>query len=137
MPTGILLLDKPRGLSSNRALQRVRKRLSRRQAPATWASLDPMATGMLPLCRDAATKVIAEIESGAQELSSSRCSSARAPTPATPKGDVVEELAGAAARRRAAIEAAADARFAASSQQVPPMYSALKREGRPLYRLAR
>ena len=65
MPTGILLLDKPQGLSSNGALQRVRKAYGA-QSAGHVGTLDPMATGMLPLCLDEATKVIAEIESGAK-----------------------------------------------------------------------
>ena len=65
MPSGIILLDKPKGLSSNGALQRVRKAY-RAASAGHVGTLDPMATGMLPLCLDEATKVIAEIESGAK-----------------------------------------------------------------------
>ena len=65
MPSGIILLDKPQGLSSNGALQRVRKAY-RAASAGHVGTLDPMATGMLPLCLDEATKVIAEIESGAK-----------------------------------------------------------------------
>src|SRR6186997_1775650 len=65
MPNGILLLDKPQGLTSNGALQRVRKAFGASSAGHV-GTLDPMATGMLPLCLDEATKVIAEIESGAK-----------------------------------------------------------------------
>src|SRR5687768_1053844 len=65
MPNGILLLDKPQGLTSNGALQRVRKAYGARSAGHV-GTLDPMATGMLPICLDEATKVIAEIESGAK-----------------------------------------------------------------------
>src|SRR6187551_3557129 len=63
MPTGIIVLDKPRGLTSNGALQRVRKAFGAKSAGHV-GTLDPMATGMLPLCLDEATKVIAEVESG-------------------------------------------------------------------------
>src|SRR5688500_19922866 len=65
MPNGILLLDKPTGLTSNGALQRVR-RAYKASSAGHVGTLDPMATGMLPLCLDEATKVIAEIESGAK-----------------------------------------------------------------------
>ena len=65
MPTGIILLDKPRGLTSNGALQRVRKAFGAKSAGHV-GTLDPMATGMLPLCLDEATKVIAEIEAGSK-----------------------------------------------------------------------
>jgi tRNA pseudouridine55 synthase len=75
MPSGILLLDKPQGLTSNGALQRVRRAFGADSAGHV-GTLDPMATGMLPICLDEATKVIAEIESGAKarrEMSSRRC----------------------------------------------------------------
>src|SRR5262245_10788113 len=65
MPTGIILLDKPTGVTSNGALQRVRKAF-RADSAGHVGTLDPMATGMLPLCLDEATKVIAEIEGGAK-----------------------------------------------------------------------
>src|SRR5512146_1873787 len=65
MPTGIIVIDKPRGITSNGALQRVRKAFGARSAGHV-GTLDPMATGMLPICLDEATKVIAEIESGAK-----------------------------------------------------------------------
>src|SRR5213082_2739094 len=60
MPSGILLLDKPRGLTSNAALQRVRALLSRPKAGHV-GTLDPLATGMLPLCLGEATKIAGEI----------------------------------------------------------------------------
>ena len=133
MPTGILLLDKPRGLTSNGALQRVRKAYGASSAGHV-GTLDPMATGMLPLCLDEASKVIAEIESGAKcyeftvELGARTDTGdadgevvERSPVPPLDAGAVKTVLAG----------------FHGLQQQVPPMYSALKREGRPLYELAR
>ena len=60
MASGILLLDKPRGLSSNAALQRVRSLLGRPKAGHV-GSLDPLATGMLPICLGEATKIAGEI----------------------------------------------------------------------------
>src|SRR5690348_17385847 len=60
MPTGILLLDKPEGLSSNAALQRVKRLLGERKAGHV-GSLDPLATGMLPICLGEATKVAADL----------------------------------------------------------------------------
>ena len=65
MPNGIILLDKPTGVTSNGALQRIRKAF-RAGSAGHVGTLDPMATGMLPVCLDEATKVIAEIESGAK-----------------------------------------------------------------------
>jgi tRNA pseudouridine55 synthase len=133
MPTGILLLDKPQGLTSNGALQRVRKAFGARSAGHV-GTLDPMATGMLPLCLDEATKVIAEIESGSKCYEFTIQLGARTDT-GDAEGQVIE-------RQPVPVLATADvettvARFRGVQQQVPPMYSALKRDGRPLYELAR
>ena len=133
MPNGILLLDKPTGLTSNGALQRVRRAFNASSAGHV-GTLDPMATGMLPLCLDEATKVIAEIESGAKAYEFTIQLGARTNT-GDAEGTVVEE-APVPALDSAAIERVL-AGFRGVQQQVPPMYSALKREGRPLYELAR
>lgn len=133
MPTGILLLDKPQGLTSNGALQRVRKAYGAESAGHV-GTLDPMATGMLPICLDQATKVIAEIESGAKAYEFTVQLGARTDT-GDAEGQVVETLP-VPPLDAAAVEAVL-ARFRGIQQQVPPMYSALKREGRPLYELAR
>lgn len=133
MPTGILLLDKPQGLTSNGALQRVRRAYGAGSAGHV-GTLDPMATGMLPICLDQATKVIAEIESGAKAYEFTLQLGARTDT-GDAEGQVVET------RPVPALDAAAVetvlATFRGIQQQVPPMYSALKRDGRPLYELAR
>jgi tRNA pseudouridine55 synthase len=133
MPTGIILLDKPRGLTSNGALQRVRKAFGARSAGHV-GTLDPMATGMLPLCLDEATKVIAEIEAGSKAYEFTVQLGARTDT-GDAEGQVVETLP-VPAPDAAALDAVL-IRFRGTQQQVPPMYSALKREGRPLYELAR
>ncbi|MEO8018875.1 MAG: tRNA pseudouridine(55) synthase TruB [Pseudomonadota bacterium] len=133
MPTGIILLDKPRGLSSNGALQRVRKAYKASSAGHV-GTLDPMATGMLPLCLDEATKVIAEIESGAKCYEFSVQLGARTDT-GDAEGKVVEKQP-VPALDAVRIETVLGA-FRGVLTQVPPMYSALKREGRPLYELAR
>src|SRR5262245_49586877 len=125
MPSGILLLDKPRGLTSNGALQRVRKAF-RASSAGHVGTLDPMATGMLPLCLDEATKVIAQIESGAKCYEFTVKLGARTDT-GDADGSVVEEAA-VPALDAARIEATL-ARFRGIQQQVPPMYSALKRDG--------
>src|SRR3982751_5864939 len=88
MPTGILLLDKPQGLTSNGALQRLRKAFGAKSAGHV-GTLDPMATGMLPLCFDEATKVIAEIESGAKCYEFTIQLGARTDT-GDAEGDIVE-----------------------------------------------
>ena len=130
---GIVLLDKPVGMSSNQALQRVRRLYSARKAGHTGA-LDPLATGVLPLCFGQATKVAglmldanktyrATLALGTRTATGDREGEIveTRPLPALGRGDVQDVLA----------------RFLGSSQQVPPMYSALKRDGEPLYKLAR
>jgi tRNA pseudouridine55 synthase len=133
MPSGILLLDKPPGLSSNGALQRVRSLLGREKAGHV-GSLDPLATGMLPVCLGEATKVAGEILAGRKCYRFTVTLGARTTT-----GDAegtVSERAAVPALERSHI-AAVLARFLGEGQQVPPMYSAIKRAGQPLYRLAR
>src|SRR5689334_3350713 len=133
MPTGILLLDKPQGLTSNGALQRVRKAFGAKSAGHV-GTLDPMATGMLPLCLDEATKVIAEVESGGKCYEFTVELGTRTDT-GDADGEVVERAA-VPALDAARIEGVLAA-FRGTQKQVPPMYSALKRDGRPLYALAR
>jgi tRNA pseudouridine55 synthase len=133
MPSGILLLDKPRGLTSNGALQRVRKAYGAASAGHV-GTLDPMATGMLPICLDEATKVIAEIESGGKAYEFTLALGRRTDT-GDAEGEVVETLA--VPRLDDATIESALAKFRGVLSQVPPMYSALKRAGRPLYELAR
>lgn len=133
MPTGIIVIDKPQGLTSNGTLQRVRKAYGAHSAGHV-GTLDPMATGMLPVCLDEATKVIAEIEAGAKAYEFTVQLGHRTDTGDT-EGRVVEEAPVPvldAARLESALAA-----FRGVQQQVPPMYSALKRDGRPLYELAR
>lgn len=133
MPTGIIVIDKPRGLTSNGTLQRVRKAFGARSAGHV-GTLDPMATGMLPLCLDEATKVIAEVESGGKCYEFTIELGARTDT-GDAEGEVIERAAVPPldpARVQATL-----ASFRGTQPQVPPMYSALKRDGRPLYELAR
>ena len=133
MPTGIILLDKPRGLTSNGALQRVRKAFGARSAGHV-GTLDPMATGMLPLCLDEATKVIAEIEAGSKAYDFTLQLGARTDT-GDAEGQVVETQS--VPSLDAATLDSVLVRFRGPQSQIPPMYSALKRDGRPLYELAR
>jgi len=133
LPTGIILLDKPQGLTSNGALQRVRRAYGAESAGHV-GTLDPMATGMLPLCLDEATKVIAEIESGGKCYEFTVQLGDRTDT-GDAEGQVVEQQP-IPAFDPAAVERALSG-FRGTIQQVPPMYSALKRDGRPLYELAR
>jgi len=133
MPSGILLLDKPLGLSSNAALQRVRRLLGGVKAGHA-GSLDPLATGMLPICLGEATKIVGDIVSGEKRYRFTVSLGARTAT-----GDAEGEVTARAAvpvLSRAAVEAVL-AGFLGPQSQVPPMYSALKQGGAPLYRLAR
>jgi tRNA pseudouridine55 synthase len=133
MSSGILLLDKPQGLSSNGALQRVRHALGRIKGGHT-GSLDPMATGMLPICLGEATKIAGDLLEGRKAYLFTARLGSRTST-GDLEGEVVETLA-VPADFMARLEAAAAA-LRGPIRQVPPMYSALKRDGQPLYKLAR
>lgn len=128
-----MLLDKPAGLSSNRALQRVRHAL--RAAKAGHAgTLDPMATGMLPLCFGHATKTCGRVLSGAKAYRA--CLRLGAAT------DTGDALGAVIARAEVPAFRAADvervlAGLRGSTEQTPPMVSALKFRGERLYELAR
>nr|BBD50171.1 tRNA pseudouridine synthase B [Haliea sp. ETY-M] len=131
--SGILLLDKPAGLSSNGALQRA-KRLYRAAKAGHTGSLDPLATGVLPLCFGEATKFSQYLLDADKRYSATIVLGERTDT-CDAEGEVLETR-DASAVDRAAIEAALDA-FRGDILQRPPMYSALKRDGQPLYKLAR
>jgi tRNA pseudouridine55 synthase len=133
MLSGILLLDKPLGLSSNAVLQRVRRTLGVDKAGHV-GSLDPLATGMLPICLGEATKIAADVLSGRKCYRFTIGLGARTAT-GDREGAVVE-TAPVPALDPTAIEAIRQ-RFLGRQTQIPPMYSALKRDGQPLYKLAR
>jgi tRNA pseudouridine55 synthase len=131
--TGILLLDKPLGLSSNGALQRVR-RLFHGEKAGHVGSLDPLATGMLPICLGEATKIAGEVLAGKKRYRFTIALGARTAT-GDVEGPVVESLP-VPQIERSKLDAVL-ARFIGVTTQVPPMYSAIKRDGQPLYKLAR
>ncbi|MGD9599357.1 MAG: tRNA pseudouridine(55) synthase TruB [Steroidobacteraceae bacterium] len=133
MPSGILLLDKPRGLSSNAALQRVKHAFGAGKAGHV-GSLDPLATGMLPICLDEATKIAGEILAGRKRYEFTVALGSRTATGDT-EGEVVE-TAPVPELDTARIEAVLES-LTGVQQQVPPMFSALKQAGQPLYALAR
>ena len=133
MRSGILLLDKPAGLSSNAALQRVRRTLGLEKAGHV-GSLDPLATGMLPICLGEATKIAGDILSGRKCYRFTVGLGARTATGDT-EGPVVE-TAPVPTLEPSTLEAVRQ-RFLGRQSQIPPMYSALKRDGQPLYKLAR
>ncbi len=130
---GILLLDKPLGLSSNTALQIVRRLYNADKAGHT-GSLDPLATGLLPVCLGEATKLCGYLLDADKRYRARVRLGARTST-GDGEGEVVA-TSDAALVSRADLEAAIP-RFLGEIEQVPPMYSALKRDGEPLYRLAR
>lgn len=133
MTDGILLLDKPLGLSSNTAVQRVRRAFGRVKAGHT-GSLDPLATGMLPVCLGEATKVAGYLLDGDKEYQFTLRFGERTAT-GDLEGEVVERRPIPADPRTQILSSLP--MFRGEISQVPPMYSALKRDGQPLYRLAR
>lgn len=130
---GILILDKPPGLSSNKALQRVKHLFNAAKAGHT-GSLDPLATGVLPLCFGEATK-LSQYLLDADKIYESTFTLGVATTTGDAEGEE-RSRADASAITRNQIEAAM-APFCGSIEQIPSMYSAIKHEGRPLYELAR
>jgi tRNA pseudouridine55 synthase len=130
---GIFLLDKPEGISSNRALQIVRRLYQARKGGHT-GSLDPFATGMLPLCLGEASKTAGYmLNSGKTYRACARLG--QATETGDTEGEVVEELA-IPALEPETIENVFR-QFTGTIDQIPPMYSALKHEGRRLYEIAR
>jgi tRNA pseudouridine55 synthase len=132
-PSGILLLDKPLGCSSNAALQRVRRCAGGAKAGHA-GSLDPLASGMLAICLGEATRLAGEIEAGRKAYRFVLQLGERTAT-GDAEGEVIERTP-IPPLARIDVEQVL-ARFTGAQQQMPPMYSALKRDGVPLYRLAR
>ena len=130
---GVLLLDKPQGITSNRALQIVKRLFAAAKAGHT-GSLDPLATGLLPICLGNATKMSAFLLDADKHYRVTARLGERTDT-ADADGDVVEtqpvpELD--EARLQAVLR-----EFTGDIDQVPPMYSALKKDGKRLYEIAR
>lgn len=129
---GVLLLDKPLGMTSNAALQKARWLFNAAKAGHT-GTLDPLATGLLPLCFGEATKFAGGLLD-ADKTYEARVQLGVTTTTADAEGEVLE-------RREVALTApqleAMLARFVGAIEQLPPMYSALKRDGRALYEYAR
>lgn len=130
--SGVLLLDKPRGLSSNQALQKVRWLYQAEKAGHT-GTLDPFATGLLPLCLGEATKFSQRLLDADKAYSALVCLGTRTDT-GDVDGTVIEQRP--VNLERAAVEAVLP-RFRGWIEQVPPMYSALKVDGKALYEYAR
>ena len=130
---GIILLDKPAGLSSNAALQQV-KRLFNAQKAGHTGSLDPLATGLLPLCLGEATKITSYLLDADKKYQGIAKLGVRTNT-ADAEGDILQTRA-VPVLSDSTIEMALDS-FRGEISQIPPMHSALKLNGKPLYELAR
>jgi len=130
---GILLLDKPKGISSNAALQQVKNLFNAQKAGHT-GSLDPLATGVLPICLGEATKITSYLLDSDKKYQGVAKLGVRTNT-ADAEGDVLQTRP-VPILSDDTIEMAIDS-FRGEISQVPPMHSALKLNGKPLYELAR
>ncbi len=130
---GILLLDKPSGITSNEALQQVKRLYYAKKAGHT-GSLDPLASGVLPICMGEATKVSAFLLD-ADKRYQVRCQLGVKTATADAEGEVLETRP-VAQYASSLLETVFD-EFRGDIEQIPPMYSALKHEGQRLYKLAR
>lgn len=129
---GVLLLDKPLGLSSNDALQKARRLFSAAKGGHT-GTLDPLASGLLPLCFGEATKFSADLLDADKTYEAELKLGVETDT-----GDAEGQVtATATVNVEKAQFLALLPQFTGPIEQVPPMHSALKRDGRPLYELAR
>lgn len=130
---GVLLLDKPLGLSSNQALQKA-KWLLRADKAGHTGTLDPLATGVLPLCFGAATK-FSQQHLDAHKRYHAVLRLGEATTTGDAEGEVIR-TADVSALTQADLDSLASA-MQGPQNQVPPMYSALKKDGKALYEYAR
>ncbi|CBV44019.1 tRNA pseudouridine(55) synthase TruB [Halomonas elongata] len=130
---GVLLLDKPRSVSSNHALQRAR-RLFQAQKAGHTGTLDPMATGLLPICFGEATKFSSHLLE-ADKVYRTRVELGTVTDTGDAEGEVVERREVPALGEAGLRETLTH--FIGEIEQVPPMHSALKHQGRKLYELAR
>lgn len=131
--TGVLLLDKPVGSTSNAALQEVKQLYGAAKAGHT-GSLDPLATGMLPICFGEATK-FAQFMLDADKHYVCRAKLGVRTATGDSDGEVLSEHDVPSVSQEG-LESLLD-RLRGPIEQIPPMYSAIKHEGQPLYKLAR
>jgi tRNA pseudouridine55 synthase len=129
---GVLLLDKPLGLSSNQALQKV-KWLLRAEKAGHTGTLDPLATGVLPLCFGAATK-FSQMHLDADKRYEATVRLGQKTSTGDAEGEVIQTrpVQFNAAEMNSVVE-----QFTGPVKQVPPMHSALKKDGKALYEYAR
>ncbi len=130
---GVVLLDKPEGMSSNQALQQVKSLFGAQKAGHT-GSLDPLASGMLPVCFGRATRLSAFLLD-ANKRYVTRALLGHSTTTGDAEGEVLEELP--VPELGPDFLAETLERFSGEIEQIPPMYSALKHQGTRLYQLAR
>jgi tRNA pseudouridine55 synthase len=131
--TGIIVVDKPTGRSSNHVLQQVKRLFDAKKAGHT-GSLDPLATGLLPICLGEATKVSSYLLD-ADKRYQVTCQLGVLTDSGDSDGNVIETNAVTEFTQQQL--ATIVKKFLGKQQQVPPMYSALKYNGQPLYKLAR
>ncbi len=132
---GVLLLNKPLGLSSNQALQKA-KWLLRAEKAGHTGTLDPLASGVLPLCFGAATK-FSQLQLNAPKTYHAVARLGIKTSTADVEGDVLLERSVDAAALTPERLLAVQQQFTGSISQVPPMHSALKKDGKALYEYAR
>ncbi|MCK5648689.1 MAG: tRNA pseudouridine(55) synthase TruB [Gammaproteobacteria bacterium] len=130
---GILVLDKPTGITSNKALQKV-KHLFNAQKAGHTGSLDPLATGVLPICLGEATKV-SHYLLDADKRYRAKCILGSVTTTGDSDGEIIQQKPVPELTKDDILELLLS--FTGLQDQTPPMYSALKHNGRPLYEYAR
>ncbi len=130
---GVLLLDKPAGCTSNQALQRV-KRIYQAEKAGHTGSLDPLATGLLPICFGEATKLSAYLLD-ADKRYVVRAKLGEKTDTADAEGEVIAKSDARSIQRESLL--AQLPRFSGALKQIPPMVSALKHQGERLYEIAR
>jgi len=135
---GVVLLDKPAGMSSQGAVTAVKRAFNADKAGHT-GTLDPMATGLLPICLGEATKYSQDLLEANKSYIARVKFGARTDT-GDAEGQIIEEFALPQFSDEAALRSALNGllpKFTGPILQIPPMYSALKRDGKPLYEYAR
>ena len=130
---GILILDKPRGISSMEAVRKI-KRASGVKKVGHGGTLDPMATGVIPICLGRATRLMEYMLDGSKEYVGEVCLGIS--TDSYDADGQVTSCSDPSGISRAMVEEVLQ-RFSGRIEQVPPMFSALKKDGRRLYELAR
>lgn len=129
---GLLLLDKPLGLSSNRAMQQVKRLFNCKKAGHT-GSLDPLATGMLPICLGEATKFAQYLLDANKSYRVTGCLGVQTST-GDAEGEIIKQQPVPDYTQEQILSAVHS--FLGVSLQTPPMFSALKHKGQPFYRYA-